>query len=102
MENPACRHLIENVASGEDYIGPGFSSVYFHHIRNILPFMEQFPLNKLHLFSQEGFLAPNKYQLLERDASEVHAWVELAKRYLELPELLSWAEHIMYIGEKVG
>ena len=102
MENPACRHLIENVASGEDYIGPGFSSVYFHHIRSILPFMEQFPLDKLHLFSQEGFLAPNKKQLLEREPAELQAWVELAKRYLELPELLSWAEHIMYIGEKVG
>ena len=57
---------------------------------------------KLHLFSQEGFLAPNKFQLMERDPAEVRKWVELAKRYLELPELLSWAEHIMYIGEKEG
>ena len=64
--------------------------------------MGQFPLNKLHLFSQECFLAPNKKQLLEREPAELQAWVELAKRYLELPELLSWAEHIMYIGEKVG
>lgn len=29
-------------------------------------------------------------------------WVELAKRYLELPELLSYAEHAMYIGRKKG
>ena len=72
------------------------------HPNNILPFMDQFPLKKLHLFSQEGFLAPNKFQLMERDPAEVHKWVELAKRYLELPELLSWAEHIMYIGEKEG
>ena len=102
MEQPAVLRLLDDLETGEDYAGPGFTSVCMHHLRSILPFMEQFPLDKLHLFSQEGFLAPNKYQLLERDAAEVRAWVELAKRYLELPELLSWAEHIMYIGEKVG
>ena len=102
LEQPAVLRLLDNLEAGEDYAGPGFTSVCFHHLRNILPFLERFPLNKLHLFSQEGFLAPCKYQLLERDAAEVRAWVELAKRYLELPELLSWAEHIMYIGEKVG
>ena len=102
LEQPAVLRLLDGLEAGEDYAGPGFTSVCFHHLRNILPFLERFPLNKLHLFSQEGFLAPCKYQLLERDAAEVRAWVELAKRYLELPELLSWAEHIMYIGEKVG
>lgn len=98
--NPACVHLVDNMEQGADYVGPGFTSVYFHHLRNILPFMEQFPLTKLHLFGQEGFLAPNKKQLVERDPEEVRQWVELAKRYIELPELLSWSEHIMYIGEK--
>ena len=100
--NPDCAHLVDNVERGEDYVGPGFTAVYFHHLRNILPFMSQFPLTKLHLFSQEGFLAPNKKQLMERDPEEVRQWVELAKRYIEVPELLSWAEHIMYIGEKQG
>ena len=64
--------------------------------------MEHFPLDKLHLFPQEGFLAPNKVQILERSPEEIDQWMELAKRYLELPELLSWGEHIMYIGEKRG
>jgi len=98
--DPACRHLLDNVVDGENYIGPGFAPVCFYHLRNILPFMERFPVKKLHLFGQEGFLAPNKYQLMERDESEVRTWVELAKRYIELPELLSWSEHLMYIGEK--
>lgn len=98
--NPAVNALLDNVERGEDYVGPGFTAVCFHHIRNILPFMEQFPLDKLHLFPQEGFLAPNKLQLMERDPEEIRKWVELAKRYLELPELLSWGEHIMYIGQK--
>ena len=100
--SPDDQRLMQCIQDGTDYCGPGFTSVYMSHPNNILPFMDQFPLKKLHLFSQEGFLAPNKFQLMERDPAEVRKWVELAKRYLELPELLSWAEHIMYIGEKEG
>ncbi len=100
MVDPDCCDLIDLVVQNGDYIGPGFTQVCFYHLRNILPFMAQFPLQKLHLFGQEGFLAPNKYQLLERTPEEIQAWVELAKRYIELPELLSWSEHVMYIGQK--
>lgn len=60
--------------------------------------MAQFPLEKLHFFGQEGFLAPNKCDLVTREREEVDCWVELAKRYLELPEFLSWSEHAMFIG----
>lgn len=100
MAIPACRKLVEGVPRGEDYSGPAFTAVYFYHLRNILPFMKRFPLKKLHLFGQEGFLAPNKLQLRERSPEELAQWVELAKQHIEVPELLSWAEHIMYIGEK--
>lgn len=100
--NPACKVLLDNLDIGGDYSGPGFTAVYFHNLLNILPFMEQFPLDKLHLFPQESFLAPNKVQILERSQEEIEQWMELAKRYLEVPELLSWGEHIMYIGQKRG
>ena len=101
MANPAARRLVEGIPTGEDYSGPGFTAVYFHHLRSILPFMERFPLTKLHLFSQEGFLAPNKLQLMERDPAEIAQWVEIAKQYIEVPELLSWGEHVMYIGRRL-
>ena len=100
IANPATAKLVEAVASGADYRGPGFTSVYFHHQRNIASFMEPFGLEKLHLFGQEGILAPNKNDLLKRSEAEVRCWVELAKAYLELPEFLSWSEHAMYIGRK--
>lgn len=99
VKNPDVCRLLEDVEHG-DYVGPGFTSVYFHNLRNILPFMEQFPLDKLHLFPQEGFLAPNKVEILKRSQEEIDQWIGLAKRYLELPECLSWGEHIMYIGQK--
>ena len=99
--NPACNHLIDGVAEGRDYCGPGFTAVYFYHQRNILPFMERFPLEKLHLFGQEGILAPNYRDILSRDREEIDQWIEVAKRYLEVPELLAYSEHAMYIGRKL-
>ena len=98
--NPATAALLDAVEEGRDYLGPGFTAGYFYHQNNILPFMRQFPLDKLHLFGQEGFLAPNKYELVNRDERETACWLELARRYCELPELLSWSEHAMYIGQK--
>ena len=98
--NPATRPLIDDVVFGEDYRGQAFTRVCLSNQRSILPFMEQFPLKKLHLFGQEGILAPNENELLQRDQEEINCWIELAKRFLEIPELLSFSEHAMYIGEK--
>ena len=100
-QNPGSAGLIDAVSAGEDFRNTtGFTHSYEFHQRNILPFMEQFGLEKLHLFGQEGILAPNEPQLLERDEAEFAQWIALAKKYLELPEFLSWSEHAMYIGRK--
>lgn len=100
--SPDSRELIDCIAGGEDYLGRAFTSTCFFHARNILPFMEQFPLKRLHFFGQEGILAPNERDLLTREQEEIDCWVEIAKKYLELPELLCLSEHAMYIGEKLG
>ena len=92
--------LVDAVVSGRNYGGPAFTTAYFHHQRNILPFMEQFGLEKLHFFGQEGILAPNYRDILARAPEEIDQWVELAKKYLEVPELLAFSEHAMYIGRK--
>ncbi|ODU57716.1 MAG: hypothetical protein ABT01_01710 [Clostridium sp. SCN 57-10] len=98
--NPATASLIDAVVRGENYAGPAFTSACFFHQNHILPFMERFPLTKLHLFGQEGILAPNELDILQRDQAEIDCWITLAKRFLELPELLSYSEHAMYIGRK--
>ncbi len=98
--NPAAARLIDAVAAGQDYGGPAFTAAYFYHQRNILPFMERFDVKKLHLFGQEGILAPNYRDILSRDREEQDQWIALAKQYLELPELLAYSEHAMYIGER--
>ena len=45
-------------------------------------------------------MAPNKFDLAGRAEAERERWLELAKRTIELPELLNWSEHAMYIGKK--
>jgi 2-polyprenyl-3-methyl-5-hydroxy-6-metoxy-1,4-benzoquinol methylase len=98
--SPETKVLIDAAANGGDYCGTAFTSACFFNQRNILPFMEQFPLKKLRFFGQEGILAPNEPDILTRDPEEIDCWISIAKQYLELPELLTLSEHIMYIGEK--
>ena len=100
LANPACAKLVDNLICGENYVGPAFTDACFYHQDQIMPFMQRFPLKKLHLFGQEGILAISENSLLGRSESELQCWMELAKRLLERPELLSHSEHAMYIGQK--
>ncbi|MGI6151525.1 MAG: class I SAM-dependent methyltransferase [Christensenellales bacterium] len=100
MEHPDARRLIDSVISGEGYAGPAFTDAFFINQRQIEPFMARFGLQKLHLFGQEGILAPNEKQILTYPEEEQALWIEVAKRFLELPELLAYSEHAMFIGRK--
>lgn len=100
-QNPGFRPAFDGVVTGEDFRNTaGFTHAYMWHWRNILPFMERFGLEKLHFFGQEGIMSPIEPQVLERDRAEFDRWAELAKQYLEVPELLAFSEHAMYIGRK--
>ncbi|HHU24933.1 MAG: class I SAM-dependent methyltransferase [Bacilli bacterium] len=99
-ENPFAKQLIEMIKTQGNYEGDAFTKACFYHQKNILPFMEQFPLQKLHFFGQEGIFSPNEDSILQRDESEIATWIEIGKGFLELEELLSYSEHAMYIGKK--
>lgn len=49
----------------------------------------------------DAIRAPNYREILSRDKEEIDQWIEVAKRYLEVPELLAYSEHAMYIGRKL-
>ncbi len=100
--NPDSAKLVDDILEGRDYTGPSFTASRFTHPRNILPFMEQFPLRKLHLFGQEGILSVQEPDLMNRSREEIDCWMEVAKRLLEAPELLAYSEHAMYIGQKTS
>ena len=99
--NPETKVAFDQILTGENYTGPAFTSTCFFHQNNILPFMEQFPLKKLSLFGQEGILGPNRLDIVTRSREELDSWIQVGKMLLEVPELLSYSEHAMYIGEKL-
>lgn len=100
LADPAKKCILDSIVSGTEYTGPAFTSVCFINQRQIEPFMHPFGLEKLHLFGQEGILALNEPQLLAYPKEEYDLWIETAKKLLDIPEYLSFAEHAMYIGRK--
>lgn len=100
MANPATNSLVDDIIHSRPYTGGAFSTVCFYPPDRIEGFMESFGLEKLHLFGQEGILAPNEFDILRRDEAEIECWIDVAKRLLEAPEMLAFSEHAMYIGRK--
>jgi len=82
------------------YAGEAFTKAVFLRPAEIEPFMERFPLEKMHLFSQEGILSPCEDNVMGASPAAVEGWLALAERLAEREELLGWAEHIMYVGRK--
>lgn len=89
------------VLEDRSFTGKAFTQAFFIHQREVLPFMEQFPLEKLHLFGQEGITSPCESNIMSQPENIVEAWLDMAERLAEREDLLSWSEHLMYIGRKL-
>ena len=82
--------------------GDGFTKSFFIAQHEVLPFMARFPLEKLHFFGQEGIMSPCEQNLMSQPLELVSAWLDLAEKLSEREDLLSWSEHLMYVGRKIG
>ena len=89
------------VIEDKPFSGIGFTVNYFARQKDILPFMEQFPLEKLHLFGQESLLAPCEHNITSQPKEVYERWIHLAQAVCEREEFLGWSEHLMYVGRKV-
>lgn len=87
---------------GRSFAGPAFTEAYFARQEEILPFMAQFPLHKLHFFGQESILSPCEPNIMGQPQKVIDEWLNLGERLCEREDLLSWAEHLMYIGRKTA
>jgi 2-polyprenyl-3-methyl-5-hydroxy-6-metoxy-1,4-benzoquinol methylase len=92
---------LERVFAQENYAGDAFTKAVFMEQSKILPFMAQFPLVKLHLFGQESVTSPCEGKIMSQPPEIIEAWLNLCEKLCEREELLSWAEHIMYVGRKI-
>lgn len=86
----------------KSYAGDAFTQAYFINQHEVLPFFERFPLEKLHLFGQEGILSPNESNILSQPPEVVAAWLDMAEALCEREEYISWSEHLMYVGRNIG
>jgi len=75
---------------------------FFAKQNEILPFMAQFPLEKLHLFGQEAITSPCENNIMAQPKEIVDLWLDLCEKIWEREDLLSWSEHLMYVGRKKG
>ncbi|MCM3638994.1 methyltransferase domain-containing protein [Sporosarcina luteola] len=91
---------LNKIVEEEDFAGEGFSDNFFISPKNVLPFFNQFNLKKLHLINIESFLYLREPELLKHQPEVINAWLDLAEQVCEREDLLSFAEHIMYIGKK--
>ena len=98
------KEFIEQVVSQKSLRGDKgntFTRTYMIEKNEVLPFMAQFMLEKLHLFGQEGILSPCENNIMSQPKEIVDLWLDLCEKLWEREDLLSWAEHLMYVGKKI-
>ena len=91
---------LKAVRGNYNYAGDAFTEAFFINYAEIKPFMAQFPLETLHLFSQEGIIAMVEKEILSQPEAVKASWLNLCEELWEREEFLSWSEHLMYIGRK--
>jgi len=92
--------FLESFIAKESKGGAAFTEAFFIEQSEILPFMSRFPLEKLHLFGQEGLTSPCESNIMSQPKEIVDLWLDLCEKTMEREELLSWSEHLMYVGRK--
>ena len=97
---PASVDYLNAICENHSFAGQLFTSAFFIKPADVLPFMAQFPLAKLHFFGQEGLTAPCEPTIMSAPQPVIQAWLDLSVSLCEREELLCMAEHLMYIGCK--
>jgi len=89
------------VINQKSFAGDAFTKAFFIEQSEVLPFMSQFPLEKLHLIGQEGITCPCVGNIMTQPPEIVEKWLDFCEQTWEREDLLSWSEHLMYVGRKM-
>jgi 2-polyprenyl-3-methyl-5-hydroxy-6-metoxy-1,4-benzoquinol methylase len=109
--------LISGMKDDPDFVYSDFGKVYIDALTKnqnfkgdlfffmkqdeILPFMSSFSLEKLHFYGQESITSPCENNIMSQTKELVNLWLDICETILERDELLSWSEHLMYVGRKI-
>ena len=99
-QSPPNAAYLDAIRGDRSYAGPLFTHAFFIKPSDILPFMAKFPIETLHLFAQEGIIAPGEPNIISQPQAVVDAWLDLSEALAEREELHAMAEHLMVIGRK--
>lgn len=100
IADPIEKAFYDAFLENRSFSGKAFTQAYFAKQDEILPFMEQFPLEKLHFLGQESITSPCESNIMSQPQEVVDLWLDLCEKVCEREDLLSWSEHFMYIGRK--
>lgn len=92
---------LERIIARKSLAGDLFTRAFFIEPSEILPFMARFPLEKLHLFGQEGITSPCERNIMSQPKEIVDSWLDLCEKLWEREDLFSWSAHLMYVGRKI-
>ena len=90
----------EKLCAGEEYAGEAFTDAYFSWPKHAVKFMDRFPLERLHVFPQEGLLAHCEDRILAAGEAVTEAWLDMSEAMCEREEYWNWGEHLMIVGRK--
>jgi len=85
-----------------DFSGISFTQSYCIRPQGVNKFMEQFPLDKLHLVGCESILALRNRELLQEPPEVLQKWIDFAVELCERESLLSMSHHFLHIGRKIN
>lgn len=101
ISDPVEQEFHNSFIDNKSFTGEAFTQAYFAKQDEILPFMEQFPLEKLHFIGQESITSPCESNIMSQPQKIIDLWLDLCEKICEREDLLSWSEHLMYIGRKL-
>ncbi len=96
------KHILDFTCFEKDlpFSGDAFTKARFERIWDVVPFMDEFCLEKLHLIGSESILSPFRNQVLSQSKQVFNKLTDLAIKVCEREDLLSYSEHLLYIGRK--
>ncbi|MHB1483072.1 MAG: class I SAM-dependent methyltransferase [Saccharofermentanales bacterium] len=100
VSDPAEKIFLDAILENRSFAGQAFTQAFLARQDEILPFMEQFNLEKLHLIGQESIISPCENNIMSQQKEVIEKWIDICEKVCEREDLLSWSEHLMYIGRK--
>ena len=92
---------LEAFFHNESWGGQGFTQAFFIDPGEVLPFMERFPLEKLHFLASEPIVCAFEDRILACGSEATAAWMDLAEKICEQERFQHFTEHLLYIGRRV-